>query len=136
MIVYVYRIRSELAGKEYIGITTRDIRRRYSEHIMKYKKHMEGRYGYVTSFEILEYEDHYIEVIKRYSGITKDEARVLENQYIEAGGLNVVNRRKNITTRLCYRCDCGGEYNGGTYRSHLLSAIHKRHVEESKQKET
>lgn len=64
MLVKYYKIVSPLSIHYYIGSTIQPINIRLSKHKHDLKRHNEGRYGYCTSFEILQLEDFRIELIE------------------------------------------------------------------------
>jgi len=53
-----------------------------ASHRRDYKKYLNGKFGFITSFEILKFEDAYIELIEKYSCTCKKELESKEGKYI------------------------------------------------------
>ena len=62
----IYAIRSHQTDKIYIGSTTQPLSKRFSCHKSNYKSYLDGLHHYITSFEILQYDDAYIELFEEY----------------------------------------------------------------------
>jgi hypothetical protein len=62
----IYTIRSHQTDQIYIGSTTQPLSKRLYEHRKKYKKYITGEHYYISSFDILQYEDAYIELLEEY----------------------------------------------------------------------
>jgi len=90
MIGYVYKIISNETDKCYIGSTTKSINERFSNHKSKYKMYVNGKYHYVTSFDIIKYDDAIIVLIDEIEFEDKQELHKLEGKYIRE--LNCVNK--------------------------------------------
>lgn len=87
----IYIIKSNKTDKVYVGSTTLKLKNRLSNHRCEYKK---GN-RYLSSFEIIKYDDNYIELIKEFPCNNRDELEKEEGYYIKT--LNSVN--KNICGR-------------------------------------
>ena len=88
----IYAIRSYQTELIYVGSTIeKRLSARFSKHKSDYKMNLKGTKNYVTSYEIVKYDDCYIELIEEVSNYTKDEMRKLEGQYIRE--MNCVNKR-------------------------------------------
>ena len=99
----IYAIRSHQTNDVYIGSTVERLSARMSKHRYDYKKHNTGR-NYVSSFEILKYEDAYIELIKNLECISKDQLLAEEGKLIRSTD-NCVNRNIAGRTSKQYRED-------------------------------
>jgi hypothetical protein len=66
----------------YIGSTTQPLCKRMAGHRKNYKRWLKGKYQYVSSFDIIKYEDAYIELLEARPCKNKDELRILEGSYI------------------------------------------------------
>ena len=62
----IYTIRSYQTDKIYIGSTTQSLSKRLSCHKSNYKNYLDGKYHKITSFDIIEYGDAYIELLEAY----------------------------------------------------------------------
>ena len=88
----LYTIRSNQTNNFYIGSTTQPLCKRLSDHVMKYKKWLETNKIFVTSFEILKYNDYYIELLKECPCNSKEELLKIEGLEIR-NNINCVNKR-------------------------------------------
>jgi hypothetical protein len=86
----IYCIRSHQTDKVYLGSTCQKLCKRMATHRSKYKRFLNGNHHNVTSFDILSYDDAYIELIQHYPCDTKEELHKREGQYIRK--LNCVNK--------------------------------------------
>ena len=154
----IYKITCNVTGKCYIGSTTeRLLSRRLTKHVASYKRWKNGKYPYVTSFEILKNDDYEIELIQAYPDCgSKDELHMYEKQYIKA--IDCVNKvipnrtkkeyykdnkdeisekiKKYYKDNQCklleykkqkYTCECGGKYIHCHKSKHLRTNKHKQH---------
>ena len=87
----IYVIRSFQTEDIYIGSTTEKISVRLSKHKVKYKLWLEGKAHYYTSFEILKYDDVYIELLEKYPCDDKMELNKKEGEYIRS--MSCVNKQ-------------------------------------------
>ena len=62
----IYKLWSPSTGLTYIGSTCQSIAMRLAGHVRSKKCHDIGKYNYVTSFEILEYNDYRIDLLEEY----------------------------------------------------------------------
>jgi vacuolar-type H+-ATPase subunit H len=69
----IYRIISPSADGMYIGSTIRPLNQRLQDHKLHYKRYLNGKYHYVTSFELVKYDDCKIELICDYHCNSKKE---------------------------------------------------------------
>ena len=56
----VYTIRSHQTDDIYIGSTTQTLSQRMTDHRKNYKQYLDKKRNYITSYEIVQYEDAYI----------------------------------------------------------------------------
>lgn len=82
MLGRVYCIRSHQTTEIYVGSTTQMLSSRMSGHRACYKRWTISNKHYVTSFEILKYEDAYIELIEQGEFASKQEMEKREGHYI------------------------------------------------------
>ena len=70
----IYTIRSHQTNKYYIGSTRmKTLAQRLGSHRSQYKRHLDGSNEYISSFEILKYSDHYIELLENYPCSSKEQ---------------------------------------------------------------
>jgi hypothetical protein len=62
----IYRLISPSTDEIYIGSTTKPLYKRLQYHKSDYKKYLNGTCQYVSSFELLKYDDYKIELICDY----------------------------------------------------------------------
>jgi hypothetical protein len=87
----IYVIRSNQTDVVYVGSTVEKLCVRMAKHRANYKIYMDGKFNYVTSFKILEYEDAYIELVENYPCDSKEQLLKREGQIIRETQ-NCVNR--------------------------------------------
>ena len=79
----IYAIKSYQTDKVYIGSTTQRLSKRLNDHKDGYKRWKDGKNNYMTSFEIIEYDDCYIQLIKNVSCNNKEELTSVEYDVIQ-----------------------------------------------------
>jgi len=62
----IYKIQSKRTEDIYIGSTCHNIFERFYRHLASYKRWKNGKTNNTTAFEILKYEDAYIDIIETY----------------------------------------------------------------------
>jgi hypothetical protein len=87
----IYTIRSHKTDKFYIGSTCLPLYKRLYAHRDNQRKYINGKTNYTSSFKILEYDDHYIELLENYSCNSKNELTMREGQLIREHKINLVN---------------------------------------------
>ena len=91
----IYAIRSHQTDKIYIGSTSQALSTRFGTHRRFFSSWKNGSRHYTTSYEILENDDCYIELLENYPCNDKNELRRREGELIRA--MNCIN--KNIAGR-------------------------------------
>ena len=86
----VYAIRSHQTKDIYIGSTKETLSRRMAGHRRQYKSYINGNPDYITSFEVIQYEDAYIELIELIEYNDKSELIAREGHYIRT--MDCVNK--------------------------------------------
>ena len=79
----IYRLVCNITKKEYIGSTTVKLNRRLSNHITDYKKYLNNKRHYISSFQILENNNYTIVLIENYPCNSKEELLQRERFFIE-----------------------------------------------------
>jgi hypothetical protein len=83
----IYTIRSHMTDKYYIGSTCSSLYKRLYEHRSDYKRQ---RFN-VSSYEILKYDDNYIELLENFKCENKNELNKREGELIRLHKDNIVN---------------------------------------------
>src|SRR5210317_20104 len=99
----LYTIRSHQTDKVYVGSTIQDLSVRMAGHRKAFKRYNKGVGKYVTSFELLKYDDAYIELIELYPCNSKVELDRAEGIHIRQ--MDCVNKNIAGRTRAEYRQD-------------------------------
>jgi len=105
-----YKITSTNTDKVYVGSTKKDINERLNQHEQDYKRYQDGKFHYITSFEILEYKDYKIELLENKICESKEERSTLECKYI-INTHNTVNKHLPGRTKEQYYQDNKQELN-------------------------
>lgn len=87
----IYILRSNQTEDIYVGSTTQPLYRRFSEHKKRYRYYINNNTSYTSSFDIMQYEDAYIDLYEDYKCNTRKELQRREGEIIRL--LNCVNRR-------------------------------------------
>ncbi len=98
----IYSIRSHQIDKIYIGSTIEPLYKRLNAHKRKYKEYKNGGYHYVSSFELIQYNDVYIELIENIVCNSKEELRSKEGNYIRLHKNKCVNKKIECQTMKQY----------------------------------
>ena len=102
----IYKIKSLLTDKIYIGSTRNALTTRLNKHRHEYKKWLnDNNCHYVTSFEILKFNDYVIELIESCVYIDKLERNKREGHFIKLNKLICVNKRLEGRTEKEYMED-------------------------------
>ena len=92
----VYKIWSSECDKVYVGSTKRLLRNRLSKHKYNFRAWQKGKGCYVTSFEIVKYDDAEIELIEEREFGDKQAMLECEKYWIQT--LDAVNKHRPIQT--------------------------------------
>ena len=87
----VYKLVSNQTDKIYIGSTVQPLYKRCFQHKCTYTRYLNGKYHYVTSFEIVKYDDCEIILIEECPCENVEQLRARERHFIEL--LDCVNKR-------------------------------------------
>jgi hypothetical protein len=100
---FIYCIKSYQTDDIYIGSTAQRLSKRLSQHRSKYKDYLNGKFNYISSFEIVKYEDSYIELIESLKDVNKMEMEKIEGTYIK--NMDCVNKFIAGRTKKEYKQD-------------------------------
>jgi hypothetical protein len=154
----IYTIRSFQTDDVYYGSTTQPLSKRLSKHKGDYKQWQKNKHHYVTSYELIKFDDCYIELYELYPCNSKTELEKREGQVIRENK-NAVNKviagrtkkeyyLENIdTVKKCHKqyrennkesikeqrsrvcdCECGSQYIHDHKLRHLKSTKHQNYV--------
>jgi hypothetical protein len=136
----IYCIRSFQTDLIYIGSTTQLLSKRFSLHKRNYNCWKNNKANYITSFELLKYDDCYIELLEDYSCNSNNELQRREGQLIREIE-KVVNKfipgRTNAEYKFDNRdkirkkiqCECGGHHLYNHTARHLKTNKHKKYID-------
>ena len=155
----IYTIRSPQTDEIYIGSTIDTLSKRFYKHKNDFKRWKTGKYSYVTSYKILEYDDCYIELLEMCPCNNKMELTRKEGELIRANEKCVNKVQPGRTTKeYCqdnreernrrtkewrtnnpekqkqyqnqkHNCPCGGRYKNNSKARHLKSKKHLKYLE-------
>ena len=91
----IYKLVDNTTGDIYVGSTIQELNERLRGHNLNYKKFLNNKYHYVSSFKILENNDYHIELLEDYPCNSKKELETKEREHIE----NIECINNNIPTR-------------------------------------
>ncbi len=136
----IYKITSSECDGVYIGSTTQQLTKRWSDHKNQYKLHSQGKFNYVTSFEVCKYTDAKIELVHEGLFNNRKDMETFEGDVIRTTP-NAVNKvvvgrsqqqyyeeNKDITHarwKTKYDCPlCGGRYTNNGKLQHFRTNKH------------
>jgi hypothetical protein len=90
----IYTIRSHMTDKYYIGSSCLPLHKRLYHHKQHYNKWMKEQSNYITSYEILKYDDVYIELLEEYKCNNKMELLKREGELIRQHYNDIVNKNR------------------------------------------
>ncbi len=122
---------------QYIGSTISQIKHRYSQHKQNYKYYLEEKYRYCSSFEIVNYNDCYVELVKEVY-CTKKQLLILEGEEIKKHENCVVNIQiagnqiqyhdRKEYEKVKNSCFCGGKFTNGNKAIHIKTPLHQNYI--------
>jgi len=118
----IYKLTSSQTDKVYIGSTIKSLNNRFSGHKCDYKRWLKSQMDKITSYDLLQYEDVKIELIKEFPCNTRKELEKEEGKLIlENNSVNkyVAGRTKKESNKI--------------YR-HKNKEYYKEYVEANKEK--
>lgn len=137
----IYQITSPHTNKIYVGSTINDLDDRLCKHTSHLKLHNNGKFNYITSFEILNYGDCQISLLENYVATCRKDLRLREGHYIKTLP-NTVNKlvagrthQESVTAYTKKRdvvnniCSCGGHYKYSNKSMHMKSKKHLKHIQ-------
>jgi hypothetical protein len=148
----IYKISSPQSDKFYIGSTIKKLNIRFSKHKADYKRYIEKGVGsYVSSFEVVKFDDAIIELIKDVNCENRKELDKIEGECIKEYHDKILN--KNVAGRTVkewnevnkeyikeyyeankeklrekFECNCGGKYSRCDKSTHNKTKKHQLYI--------
>lgn len=94
----IYTIKSHQTELVYIGSTFQELPDRLYKHEFDNKRYINGTFGFVSSFDILQYNDYYIELLEDYPCQNRKQLTKREGELIRQNN-NCVNKKIEGRTR-------------------------------------
>lgn len=88
----IYTIRSSQTDKYYIGSTCNKLYKRLGQHKQNYKNYVGGTYHFVSSFDIVKFDDCYIELLEDFKCDNKEQLNKREGELIRQLKNDIVNK--------------------------------------------
>ena len=101
----IYTIRCHNYDKYYIGSTVETLSQRLATHKKDYKRYINNKRNYVSSFKLIAMGDYYIELLETYSCLSRDELHKREGQLQRQFKSEIVNICVAGRTTQEYRVD-------------------------------
>ena len=136
----IYKITCNITGLCYVGSTCLTLSQRLNQHEYDYKRYLNGKRGYVTSFEILEHDNYQISLLQAFPCENNQELLVREGWFIKKYWDRLVNKRiegktieekrndRNHKKKEKLTCECGIQYNYSNKSNHIRSNKHKEYT--------
>lgn len=96
---FIYQLISSFTDKNYVGHTISTIRKRFNSHKNDYKKYLKGSQNYISSFEIIKYNDFKIDILEEGICNSRNELLERETSWIEYYGDKCVNIKKYVNNK-------------------------------------
>jgi hypothetical protein len=129
----IYKIVCNDTGKIYIGSTTKSLNTRLINHKTGYKRYLQGKTRYNTSYQIIENNNYHIELILDYPCSCKKELETMEAKYVRE--LDCVNKKipcRSIEEKKEYVTEYGKQYR--EQNKEQLREYDKQYREQNKDK--
>lgn len=97
----IYRIVCNTTGKQYVGSTINELYKRKGQHVCNHQAWKDGRYHYVSSFEVIEGGNYEIVLVEKFPCADKQELHARERYWIET--IECVNMEVPTRTQKEYR---------------------------------
>jgi len=92
----IYTIRSHQTNKFYIGSTCQKyLCYRFNTHKQHYNQFINDSYNYVSSFDILQFDDAYIELLENFKCESREELTKRESELLKQYKDHIVNINTN-----------------------------------------
>jgi hypothetical protein len=126
----IYSIRSHKTTDVYIGSTSQQLCKRMTDHRKSYKHYLKTNNNYYYAFDILKYDDAYIELIEEIEYENKQELTAKEGHYIR--NMMCINKRIEGQTRKEYYDKYNLEHREEHYNYKKEHNSNKKYYEKNK----
>lgn len=139
----IYKIVSNVTQDVYYGSTCKKLSARLAQHRQTYKRYLNGKYHYVTSFKVLETDSYNIILVQSCNFETKEQLLAAERYYIDT--FECVNKilpgrtyqeynkqyykDNKIQLREKFECGCGGKYTKDNKSRHTKTVKHTKYID-------
>src|SRR5690625_1964803 len=145
----IYKIESIKEHCVYYGSTCSRLCQKMAQHRAQYRRYLNGKGSYMSSFEVMQHPDAEIFLLEKYPCETKDELVAKEREYIQnndcvnrhmKGNASVFNfkeyyhNNEDFRKRHCAKmleridCECGAKPMRSNMSKHLKSKIHEKRL--------
>jgi hypothetical protein len=131
----IYKLVSPQTDKVYIGSTcSKYLSSRLAQHKDCYKRYLNGKYSYISSYEIVKYDDCKIVLIQSYTDCQNSmEQRMFEQDYIDI--FDCVNKqRAYISLEQRKERDCKNKKEWRKNNKEKLQEYDKEYYQNNKEK--
>ena len=80
----IYKLVCNVTGLVYVGSTCQKLSVRLGGHVANYRRYLNSKVRFMTSFKILENDDYDMVLIEAFPCLNKDELHRKEREYIES----------------------------------------------------
>jgi len=149
----IYKLVCNVTGLVYYGSTVQSLKVRLSDHKKNYKRYLNGKYRYTTSFKILETGDYNIHLVEDYRCMNRKQLESIERVYIE--GYPCINKivvgrtdkeyyennkhkikeykkeyyqKNKHKLNEMFECECGGKFTYSSKARHMRSIKHQKYL--------
>lgn len=140
----IYKISSPEVDKFYIGSTTQTLNQRLVLHVRHYNLYVQGKFNYVSSFDLIKTGNFKIELIEEFEFENNLQMRKYEQLYLELFKNEVLNKRNAIFDKKEYieknaekikaqkneklTCECSGKFTRCNKVHHEKSKKHLNYI--------
>ena len=93
----IYKLVCNVTGDTYYGSTIQSLKRRLQKHKVDYKRYLNGKLNYYTSFKIIENANYDIYLVEDYGCLNRKQLQRIEGIYIKYN--DCINKRVEGRTR-------------------------------------
>ena len=132
---YIYVLKSNQSELIYVGSTRKTIQERFMRHKRHYREYLNNNMNYISSFELIKYDDCYIELIKEIY-CSKKQLMELENEEINKtkNCVNIVQAIRSIEQKKLYHIKYDQQEHIKQYQKQYIKThkYYENHKEEMK----
>lgn len=129
----IYKITSPQSDKIYIGSTTTKLSYRLIVHKHHYTYYQNNKHNYMSSYEIIKFDDAKIELIKNVKCENRNELNIIEGDVAKEYKSILVNHNIAGQTleqyrKAKYKCMCGSHISLSYKRLHFQTQKHQQRI--------